>query len=253
VASSLIEKIVFLSRAWKYRIGYDAKEIEYILNHVSEGERVVDIGAHKGAYLHWMRKAVGKTGEVLAFEPQPSLAEYLKKIIGIFGYENVTIEWMGLGSEKGMFELVVPSPVGTTSPGAHIQRPGETVGRHSFSVRVDRLDDYLSADGDGPISFIKCDVEGSELGVFKGATRILKHDQPLLLFECEARHLADGDMDAVFSYLVHLGYSGFFFCEDELLPISRFSLEQHQPDFRKGMKRSEYRNNFLFLPKRATG
>lgn len=116
----MIEKIKFLFRAWKYRIAYDIREIEYILKHISKGETAIDIGAHKGAYLHWIRKAVGNTGKVIAFEPQPSLSNYLNNIIGLFNYKNVTIEWMGLGFEKGEFELVIPGPEGSTSPGAHI-------------------------------------------------------------------------------------------------------------------------------------
>jgi hypothetical protein len=156
---------------------------------------------------------------------------------------------MGLGSTNGKFELAIPGPEGSTSPGAHIKREKEEGNFHSVTVEVRRLDDYFSEHAGRPISFIKCDVEGYELDVFKGAEYILREDRPTLLFECEARHLSNINMADVFSYLTNLGYEGFFFFKNKLLPISHFSTNQHQPELTKEPKRLEYWNNFLFIPK----
>ena len=47
-------------------------------------------------------------------------------------------------------------------------------------MRIVQLDDYLSGQS---IAFIKVDVEGMELSVFKSAAGILQRDKPVLYFE----------------------------------------------------------------------
>ena len=70
------------------------------------------------------------------------------------------------------------------------------------------LDDYINENGVGPVSFIKCDVEGHELPVFQGGQEMLRRDLPALLFEC---HDSEAESGELFSFLISLGYDGFFF------------------------------------------
>jgi hypothetical protein len=50
-----------------------------------------------------------------------------------------------------------------------------------ITVETRRLDDLLSPDHE--VDFVKVDVEGGELGVFRGATRTLSKWRPLIAFE----------------------------------------------------------------------
>ena len=50
-----------------------------------------------------------------------------------------------------------------------------------------KLDSFF-ASRTQPVSLIKCDVEGHEGEVFRGAEQLLRQDRPILLFECEQRH-----------------------------------------------------------------
>lgn len=109
-------------------------------------------------------------------------------------------------------------------------------------MAVTTLDDYFGEKRDRPVKLIKCDVEGHELEVFKGARVILEQDQPVLLFECEGRHRSGG-IDEVFTYLLELGYEGFFIDGKQERPLSEFNEQQHQVPGHK-----PYLNNFLFLP-----
>ncbi len=114
-----------------------------------------------------------------------------------------------------------------------------------LSVPVVALDDYFNeAD---KVAVLKIDVEGAELDVLKGAERILRRHGPLLVFECENRHLATGKVEDVFSWLNGLGYEGSFVCEDRLLPISQFDAAIHQrQDGEWFWKSKDYCNNFIF-------
>ena len=55
---------------------------------LSEGDRAVDVGANKGSYTFWMRRAVGAGGRVHAFEPQPELAAYLRATCAVDAMEE---------------------------------------------------------------------------------------------------------------------------------------------------------------------
>jgi hypothetical protein len=117
-------------------------------------------------------------------------------------------------------------------------------------VKVDTLDNYFSSADKRPVKFIKCDVEGHELEVFRGGEKILKKDMPILLFECEARHLQSGDVKEVFSFLEDLGYSGQFFANGKITSLDKFDMQKHQ-QIRDGkiIDHLSYCNNFVFMPK----
>src|SRR5687768_10732474 len=79
-AKAMWELLQYRHRAWKYRLARDRAEIASAVESIRPGATVIDVGAHKGAYLYWLRQAAGPKGRVLAFEPQPQLSSYLERI-----------------------------------------------------------------------------------------------------------------------------------------------------------------------------
>jgi len=242
-------RIKFLFRAIKYRFRNDVPELRYLMNNIKTGDSVLDNGAHKGGYLHWIRKRAGDTGLVTAFEPQPMLYEYLTKAITAYRYENVKLHHAGISSEEGSMQLFIPRAAGLTSPGATLEQRSDTSKGHFITIRVVQLDKLL-ASRSKPIRLIKMDVEGHELHVFKGALEILKNDRPKLIFECENRHLNSITVEEIFEYLAKLDYAGYFFLNGELIPIAEFNASKHQA-VREDMgivNKKSYANNFVFEP-----
>jgi FkbM family methyltransferase len=229
----------FLWRAWSYRLAKETREIKCVLSFLKKGDTDVDIGANKGGYTYWMVKAVGEKGRLFAFEPQSGLTEYLK---GVLPGKNVTIEKMGLSSEIGEAQLVIPGEGATYSPGATIE-PGHSEKCYSYKVKIDTLDDYFENKKEArPVKFIKCDVEGHELEVFKGGIKILKEDHPVILFESEQRHLRNKSPSDIFKFLLDLGYRGQFIFNKKLHDLNEFDLNKHQVCGKK-----PYTNNFIFV------
>jgi FkbM family methyltransferase len=225
----MFESIQLFARAWKYRRRNEVSEIAYLRQHLSQGDVAVDVGAHKGAYLYWMRKLVGPQGRVFAFEPQPRLAQLLRRIVAQKGWKNVVIENAGVSSQAGTMTLHVPESSSGTSPGASLcPKAHEANSGTKLSVDVVTLDEYFAQQKVSRLNFLKCDVEGHELEVFRGATDILKSSHPRLLFECEGRHHEDGSVTSVFEFLESLGYAGRFFLESELVPLERLDPSIHQ-------------------------
>lgn len=144
--------------------------------------------------------------------------------------------------------LHVPAPQGQPSPGATLSPADPGAPHHSIGVPVVTLDDYFGRQGNPRITCIKCDCEGHEIEVFKGAEGLLRRDHPALLFECERRHLPGSSPAVVFDHLRGLGYHGWFFGPSGLVPIEEFRLEIHQP-VRPGRywDAKDYYNNFAFV------
>jgi hypothetical protein len=107
---------------------------------------------------------------------------------------------------------------------------------------VDTLDRRLARHASGrKLRFLKCDVEGHELEVFRGGEKTLAEDHPAILVECEARHLGGRDVGDVFEHLTGFGYRGFFFWRGRAEDVSRFDPRVHQVEGRR-----PYVNNFAF-------
>jgi FkbM family methyltransferase len=242
-----LQRLRYLYRALDYRFRKARREIAYLREHIRPGDTVVDVGAHKGGFLYWLRAFATSAGRVYAFEPQPALARYLERIVALQGWQNVVVAEAGVSSRPGSMELFVPVPEGATSPGATLSPADRGVPHHSVRVPVVTLDAFLEERGDPRVACIKCDSEGHELEVFKGAEGCLRRHRPLLLFECEQRHLPGSSPAAVFDYLRALGYRGFFFGPAGLAPVEAFRPEIHQA-VRPGRywDARDYFNNFAF-------
>lgn len=241
----LLGRVALIHRGWRYRLRVDPAEIRWMRSVLRPGDVAVDVGAYKGGYTYWMRSRVGGRGAVVAFEPQRGLASYLRDRVGDFGWHNVRVEETALSSQPGAQRLRLPGH--GPSPGASLVGASLPEGGQSYEVRVETLDRFFeSSPAPGPVRLIKCDVEGHELEVFLGAERTLTRDRPLLLFECEARHLRGHAMEDVFAHLEARGYRGSFFWSGQRLDVRRFDLARHQVE---GLK--PYGNNFLFEPGEA--
>lgn len=241
------ESLRFRLRALKARFRDQTAEFAIIRRHLRPGDVACDIGANKGSFIPWLSRWCG-SGRVVAFEPQPEFARRLADVCRATGLDNVTVEAKAVYSHSGQQELFVPAG---HSPGASLtHKAAEARSFTTLSVPVVALDDYF--DAGERVALLKIDVEGAELGVFKGAERILRQHAPLLVFECENRHLAPGTVNDVFCYLEAQGYQGSFISGDHVFPIAGFDAAVHQrQDGEWFWKRKDYCNNFVF--RRASG
>jgi FkbM family methyltransferase len=236
------ESLRFRIRALKARFRDQRAEFAVIGRQIRPGDIVCDIGANKGSFIYWLSTWV-RHGRVVAFEPQPELARSLVDICRVIKLQNVKVEAKAVYSHSGDRDLYLP--VGH-QPGASLHR--KALAADSFatlSVPMVSLDDYFAEDD--KVTLLKIDVEGAELEVLRGAARILRQHAPLLVFECENRHLGARTVQDVFSYLGEFGYRGHFIFQQRLLPISEFDAAVHQPqDGEWFWKSKDYCNNFVF-------
>src|SRR3982751_6784528 len=145
---------------------YELKFQELMLATVLPDDVVWDVGANLGLYCELFSAAVGSGGAVIAFEPSPGNRERLEQAVAPLA--NVRVIPAALGEHTRPAYLTQGSDaLGATSSLNSTAGPDSiTVGQHSG-------DDVVSR-GTAPLPHvIKIDVEGSELEVLKGMSRVL--------------------------------------------------------------------------------
>jgi FkbM family methyltransferase len=161
---------------------HNEEEAMMVRNNIKKDEIVVDLGAHIGYYSLMMAKLVGKNGKVFAFEPEPRNLELLYKNIKVNLYKNVKVIPKAVSDIDGECSLFV----GQESFGANkIFKPKKTDTQkfEEIKTKTIRLDDYFEELGFlKKISFIKMDIEGSEVRALQGMKNILEFNENLKIF-----------------------------------------------------------------------
>src|SRR6202163_1785872 len=234
------KSVRFRIRALKALLRDQRAEFGVIRRHLRPGDVACDIGANKGSFIYWLSWWV-RNGRVVAFEPQPELARDLLNICRVIKLGNVKVEAKAVYSQSGNRDLFLPKG---HQPGASLHRTSlDAESFTTLSVPVVALDDYFNESD--KVTLLKIDVEGAEFEVLKGAERILRQHAPLLVFECENRHLGPRNVQDIFSYLGEFGYRGRFIFQQRLFPISEFDAAVHQrQDGEWFWKHKDYCNNF---------
>jgi FkbM family methyltransferase len=229
----------FLVRVIRSRYRDHKTELAELRQHIRSGDVVCDIGANKGSFLYWLARWAAP-GRVIAFEPQPDLADALSRLCARFSLNNVVIERRAVYSSSSTKTLFVPDG---HQPGASLLKPAEA--STSIEVQTISLDDYLS--DNETVSAIKIDVEGAELDVLLGARKTLRRCMPMIVIECDRRLATMERMQETFSLLQGLGYAGMFLNKGKLAPLADFDPDVHQrTDGEWFWKRKDYCNNFIF-------
>lgn len=181
---------------------YGELDTEIVKNEIKPGDIVIDVGANIGYYTLIFAKLVGKTGKVIAFEPEPKNFEILKKNIEINNYDNVIAEQKIVSDKCGKMKLYL-SDSGIVG---HRIKQIENLEK-CIEVESIILDDYMKKlNLDGKINFIKIDVEGAEHVVLKGSKKILEKNNHLKIFtefNREEIKKYDSDPDEMLSLLIN--------------------------------------------------
>ncbi len=138
------------------------------------GDTVVDCGAHVGYFTLLAARAVGPTGRVYAFEPEPANHALLCENLRRNGYEHVRVYRQAVAGQRGSAELISSG----LDNGQHtLVRTGRPE-RHRQTVETITLDTVLEANGWPPVALVKLDLEGGEPDALRGMERLLARPQP---------------------------------------------------------------------------
>lgn len=169
--------------ARKLRHARPEPEMDVIRHLLPAGGCAIDLGANFGLYTRFLAETVGPGGQVHAVEPVPTTFDVLRENVRRLGLTAVTVH--NLAVSDGSREVTMTVPLyargGENYYEARIwDEDGPADGR-MVQVRSHTLDELFARLG--RIDFVKCDVEGHELNVVRGATEILRVHRPAWLIE----------------------------------------------------------------------
>lgn len=206
---------------------YETVEQRFIERFLRGGMVFLDVGAHHGLYSLLASNKVGRNGRVVAFEPSTRERRKLLRHLILNGCENVIVESSALCNQIGYGSLFIVD--GRETGCNSLRRPAVPEDTHIELVRLETLDHYMEMAGIGHPDLIKLDVEGAELQVFEGATKVLQsRTRPIVMCEVFDIRTAPWGYRAstIYQFLAGLDFQWFSFMSSGGL-ISYPDREEH--------------------------
>jgi FkbM family methyltransferase len=181
--------------------------------HLRPGMTFYDLGANVGFLSLLAARMVGEHGCLVAFEADPEVAARLRENVDRNAFRCAQIVEKAVWSESStvFFERVEAA----TSPDRGLGHIAAAAAPNTIEIEAVALDDFVRT-APAP-DFIKCDVEGAEVEVFRGAQKLLSEKRPVIVCEIHS----EANRRALLSDLNRFGYA----CEEssarQLLALPR--------------------------------
>lgn len=189
---------------------------------------IIDIGANIGWYsINFARLPKVKT--IYAFEPIPYTYDYLTKHLQMNNITKVLANNYGLSEVEGTRTFFWTRSENGAASLSNIQRRSRI---NKVKCWVTTLDKYLSR-RQAKIDLVKCDVEGAELFVFKGAVKTLARSKPIIFTEMLRKWAKQFGYhpDEIIKLLSGLGYCCYGYRGKKIVQIAHVTPELETTNF----------------------
>lgn len=179
----------FVQRNLKISGGHEPGVVDYLASRIKPGGLFVDIGAHSG-YFSCFVASLGATS--LAVELQPSLVNVIRVNAILNNLWSVHVVNAAIGETQGLTQVYRLD----AGPGMQIldentkRRVPDRLSVNHDLVPCMTLDDLLPAKGFQPLA-VKIDVEGAEVRVLKGASKLIARRSCAFVIEVHPHLLKD--------------------------------------------------------------
>lgn len=159
---------------------FEPEVVETARKFITKGSIALDVGANFGQMSMLFSEMVGDDGIVYSYEADDFVFEILKKNFEANRCKNIEPIFGAVFNESGK-DLFFPKQDFRRFPayGSYGIDPNACTGRTVSSVMID---DIVFAK---PISFMKVDVQGSDLFAMQGAVKTIRQHRMPILFEFE--------------------------------------------------------------------
>lgn len=197
---------------------FEGSDSRYLKKIIKPSNMVFDIGANYGFYTILFAGLVGKSGQVHSFEPQKKVYKELCENVALNEVEkNTLLNNCGLSDKNSKGKIYSYNDLGVGAGSLRkrwIGKPKEEI------CQLMTLDSYIKSKGIEKVDFIKCDIEGAELLMLKGALAMLKKFAPAMMIEITSAASDFGHKrEDVFNFLKKQGYLFYTVNNDKLIKV----------------------------------
>lgn len=159
---------------------FEPQILDVARRYIKPGTAVLDVGANFGQMSVLFSPLVGERGRVFAFEADDFIYDALNKNIDANERSNITAVF-GAVSDKDGEVVFYPTPDFKRfgSYGSYGIDPKAKEGRKVPTITIDKMAIEL------PISFMKVDIQGSDLFALRGAVKTIEKNRMPIIFEFE--------------------------------------------------------------------
>lgn len=158
---------------------YEPEQSALFVAHLTPGSRLLDLGASHGYYALLAARLAGPTGAVVAFEPDPTNAAYLRQHVRCNRLEDrIDVRQIAISERSGTARFGGGSGTGT----------GRLLNDGATTVQVASLDEVDLGGAKNP-THIKIDVEGAELAVLRGAVQVIADARPMIFLSTHGQEV----------------------------------------------------------------
>jgi FkbM family methyltransferase len=198
---------------------YEPATSALIATLVPRGGCMLDVGANVGYFTLLGSRCVGPAGNIVSFEPVPTIRAALRRNLQLGGVANVTVREEAASNEDGETPIhVAPSDHrGMSSLRALVNAAERVV------VKTARIDGVVPSEA--TVHLVKIDVEGAEYLALRGMENCLRRWRPDIVIEISQHFLKEmgASAEELMEWLVGLGYAMYGIDDDGVVPILAWS------------------------------
>jgi FkbM family methyltransferase len=159
---------------------YEPLETLIVSQAVRAGDVVLDIGANVGYFTALLDALVKPGGQVHSFEPGSGTFTHLQETKRLLELDRTVLHQKAISDSTGHIDFwVSTSGSDAQQSTVKVAALGQQIRQHR--VEATTLDAFvmeLYAKGVRGIAFVKCDIEGAELSMIKGAQSLITSKNP---------------------------------------------------------------------------
>jgi FkbM family methyltransferase len=180
----------YVAKGWK-----EVEEAKHLISLLKPGMTFFDVGANIGLYSILAAKRVGPRGVVHSFEPTPATAVRLEANVGLNNFSNIKVNQVALSDKRGTAKFYLHQADDRNSLSA--------ISSNSIVIPTITLDEYIAENLISAVDLMKMDVEGAELLVLQGASKLISgRNAPTIMLEIngpalEGMGTSEGDLTAL--------------------------------------------------------
>jgi FkbM family methyltransferase len=167
----------------------ESEQTAMMLKEITADKVFFDIGANIGYYSILASKRVGEKGAVVAFEPVISNLTFLQRHVELNSAKNVRVLPFALSDKQSIASF----SLGQNSAMGHLSENGDSAENLVYvpTITLDEITEKMNLMPD----VMKIDVEGAEMEVFAGATKVLSEAKPTIFLSTHSPELRRDCLD----------------------------------------------------------
>jgi FkbM family methyltransferase len=158
---------------------YEQEDSEMLYKLVNSDDVIFDIGANIGWYSNHLSKKIPNS-TIYAFEPIPDTFIQAKRNTELNQAKNIFLNNVALSDKIQTLSFFYSPDITGASSSVNITENASMI---KLECQTNTIDCFVTEQNISKLDFIKCDVEGAELMVYKGGAESINKFKPIVFSE----------------------------------------------------------------------